>query len=206
MSDQTRSPRNDAIPYLDDRLGQFASGEVTSVLHKIGDGTLTMDSERIFEAVVDQLTAKAEQIIRKFPRLRNKVEAEDLVAKFQETLLSKLSAASLADRRHFFALANRNFNWILQDMLKKRQEGTLVAIDEPDSATGPATKAARQVDLAQVINYLDTAIDPLDAEVFRLRVLQELTFDQIAVTVGIAKSTASAKFTAVQQNLMRRFG
>lgn len=205
MSDQTQPARTAPIAFFDDSLRDYASGEVTKVLQRLGEGTLTANSEQVFEAVNDQLTVKAEQIIRKFPRLRNKVEAAELVSKFQERLLSKLSAADLADRRHFFGLANKNFVWILRDMLKKRQEGTLVWIDGADTATGPATKVQRQVDLAQVFDYLDTEVDPLDAEVFRLRVLQELTFDQIAATVGIAKSTASAKFNAVQQALMRRF-
>jgi len=193
------------IPYLQDPLDDYPTGAVTQVLQNFGQ-PLSAYAEKIFDAVLDQLTAKARGALKHFQRFQGNVEPEDLVNQFQVNLLSNLSPEDVRDRRHFFALAAKNFRWILLDLAKRKANGhTELPIDTADTGTGPATDAQRKLDLQALFAFIEHELDEEERTILDLRSLQGLTYQQIAREIDSSTSSVERQYKQTLQRIREHF-
>lgn len=192
------------LPFFDPVLDEFPAGQVTAVLNGL-TGVPHEDAERIYDAVLEQLRAKAELFIRRFPLLKNQVEADDLISEFYRRLLEKTCTESLNDRGHFFGLACLQFNWILLDMLKERTGKTIITANCPSTDTGPATQAARKLDVAEIFDFIEQKLCEKDRDIVLLRCLLELGFREIAELMEESLATTHSRYKAAIERIRRRF-
>ena len=100
--------------------------------------------------------------------------------------------AQFANRAHFFAVAAEAMRRILIDRARRRlriRHGGGQERVEPDKIELPAPVADEK--LLQVSDALDelARLDPLQAEVVKLRFFVGLTGEQIAVALGVSEKT-----------------
>lgn len=189
--------------YLDEN-DQDRPGSVTQVLRRVGQDDLSGD--RLFQAVIDNLTRKARVILSEFPRQQNRVAPEDLVNEFITRLLLKLAPADIRNRGHFYALACRNFHWILLDLAKKRRVEPYVQEDAPGVGTGPGVHAEQRDTYEAVVKYMEDAFPEEDRLIFDCRVSLDMTYEQIADELNIPRSSVSARYQRMRAKLAEHFG
>ena len=193
------------IPYLQDPLDDYPTGAVTQVLQQLGQ-PLPGAAEKIFDAVLDQLTAKARAALNHFPQFQGDVEPDDLVNQFQINLLTNLSPEDINDRRHFFALAAKNFRWILLDLAKRRANGHPEIVVEPAfTGTGPATHAQRTLDLEALFEFIERELDEEERTILDMRSLQGMTYQQIAHEVGSSTASVERHYKQTLQRIREHF-
>lgn len=193
------------VPYLPEPLDDYPTGAVTQVLQHL-DQPLSNADEKIFDAVLEQLTAKAQAALRHFPQFQENLAPHDLVNQFQVNLLTNLSAADVRNRRHFLALAAQNFRWILLDLAKSKANGQTEIVVEPVfTGTGPATSAQRKLDLQALFEFIENELEGEDRDILDLRALHGLTYRQIAQEVDSSTSTVERRYQDILRRLREHF-
>ncbi len=190
-------------------LDEYETGEVTEFLRGLGDGRDGLFADdRLFDTVVSQLRRQAAAVLRGFPTARS-VEADDLVNEFWTRLASKLAHADIQDRRHFFALACKNFRWILLDMRKAANAGRecLPSTEIPSTMTGPATLARRRLEFEEVARFIEdsTSLSGEMREILNMRHLLGMTFQQVADTIGMPLATVHLRHQEALDMIQRHF-
>ncbi len=192
---------------IKDTFGLEEFSRVTIVLQGLGRGEMLESSdEDLFDAVVDQLTLKARSVLRRFPSIAAKEDPEALVSEFYKKLQAVLSAADLKDRRHFFALACQHFRWMLLDLTRNRNENRnfeneSVAEQLPTPGPGIETIVRGRQDVKTIFEFLDSHIKEVDREIFNLKVMLDMTFDDIAEQIEMPRSSVYERYRKTCEKL-----
>ena len=130
------------------------SKSVTRLMHQYHDGD-TANREAIkndlWEAVMDQLVAKATAVKESYPRLWELPEA--MVSDVFKELDNVLQDVSLDNREQFYAIAGLRFHWLLLKKLKtnKTQDVSLEVIPDPADPDSSPAEVAEEEDLIRTI-------------------------------------------------------
>jgi RNA polymerase sigma factor (TIGR02999 family) len=167
--------------------------DVTRILSAIEHGDPRAAGE-LLPLVYDELRRlAAAQMAREKPG-----HTLDATALVHEAYLRVVGDHAFADRRHFFRVAAEAMRRILVDRARRKGRAKRGGDHQrvPLSKVGPATETPAD-ELLVLDEVLDrfAAVDPLKAELVKLRFLVGLSEEEAAVTLGISRATASRYWT-----------
>ncbi len=187
-ADAEQDPRDDQA--RSDTSTHTHEGDITQLLHRAADG-----EGDAFEEVVAMVYADLQQLANR--RLRRRFAGDpaaltlDPSALVNETLLKIVrSQQEFANRRHFYAFANRVMMRVLLDYQRRRRAekrgGDQVRVTLVDVVA--ASSGVEPHRMAELIEEIDR-LDPRKAEIVKLKVFWGLEHTEIADTLGISVST-----------------
>jgi RNA polymerase sigma factor (TIGR02999 family) len=151
-------------------------------------------ADQLLPIVYDELRRMAAQhLAREKPG-----QTLDATALVHEAYLRLIGDRQFADRRHFFRVAAEAMRRILIDRARQRRRirhgGARTHV--PLSGVEPADKAPAD-DLLALDEVLDrfTRVDPVKAELVKLRYFAGLSEEAAAAALGISRATASRYWT-----------
>ena len=167
------------------------SRSVTRLMHQYHDGD-TANREAIqsdlWEAVMDQLVAKATAVKESYPRLWELPEA--MVSDVFKELDNVLQDVSLDNREQFYAIAGLRFHWLLLGKLKtnKAQGVSLEVIpDQADPDSSPA-EVAEEEDLIRAILEEVGKLPEIPRSIFLLHTWFSFTYTKIGEVVELSRN------------------
>ena len=131
--------------------------------------------------------------------LFDKAKSKDVVSEVFASLLSS-STVVRADNAKAFLMASvrhRCLN-VLQHMQVQERFARLLIADS-DALVSNNT-AEEQMQMEELMRYLQNSLPPMSLEIFRLRYLQEMTCKEVAETLNISRQTVH---THLKQTLER---
>lgn len=163
--------------------------DVTQILKQIESGDQTA-AERLFVLVYDELRALAAAKLA----LEKPGQTLDATALVHEAYLRFKGMQTFADRRHFFCVAAEAIRRILIDRARRklrlkhggqRERVPLSAVD--------LVAQAQDGDLVALDEAFErfAAVEPIKAELVKLRYFVGLSEEEAAATLGISRATAS---------------
>jgi RNA polymerase sigma factor (TIGR02999 family) len=167
--------------------------DVTRILSAIAQGD-PHAAEQLLPLVYDELRhLAARRLAQEKPG-----QTLDATALVHEAFLRLVGDRQFADRHHFFRVAAEAIRRILIDRARRKQRikqgGPRQRV--PLSDVEPATEAADE-QLLTLDAALDrfAAVDPVKAELVKLRYFAGLSEDEAAAALGISRATASRYWT-----------
>jgi RNA polymerase sigma factor (TIGR02999 family) len=184
-------------PWMFDTLAacgiMMAMNEVTRALDQMQQGDRHAAAD-LLPLVYDELRRlAAAQLAGEKPG-----QTLDATALVHEAYLRLVGAHHFADRRHFFVVAAEAMRRILIDRARTRRRAKRgggrqpISLDHVDVAAEDATEELLALD--EVLNQF-TTVDPVKAELVKLRYFAGLSEADTAAALGISRATASRYWT-----------
>jgi len=131
-----------------------------------------------------------------YPRLTRppiNLRSEEMLSAVVERLIKALRQARPGTVRQFFAIANQHMRWELNDLARRLDEQTALALAEGDIPAAPESTGTQ---LSPVARRLFDAIEGLpeeEREVFELVRLQGMTRAEAADVLGVSVKTVQRR-------------
>ncbi len=177
-------------------------GSVTRAVNSIGSGTAGAE-----DPTVARIRTELERMARSGRQTLGGVglSTGDLVHEAYLKLFGRPASQPWQSRRHFYGSAVRAMEQVLVDALRRRdverrhagqvaQVPIVLPAGFPDSQAGAAIESLAELE----------QIDPLGAEVVRLRAIAGLSAAQVAEMLGFSHRTAERKWTVARAWLHAR--
>ena len=167
--------------------------EVTRILNAIDAGD-AQAAEQLMPLVYDELRKlAAAQMAKEAPG-----QTLDATALVHEAYLRLVGAQPFADRRHFFRVAAEAMRRILIDQARRKRRikhgGQLERVPLSDVELAAQAPAEQLLALDEALDRL-AALDPIKAELVKLRYFAGLDEEEAAAALGISRATASRYWT-----------
>ena len=179
---------------------QKSRGSVTIMIEGIGEGDEEA-KERLFDAVIQQLQAKADGILRRYQNAIG-LEADALVNMVYVPLMSRLAACEITNRQHFMGTACLHFNWLVLEWIRgQREVHPSIPFSLPDL---DAKSAGELVVKAETFERALEGLENLDEslrQVVHMRVWLDMTFEQIGQELQMGSSTVHDHYQRALDNL-----
>lgn len=129
----------------------------------------------------------------------------DLVHEAYLKLFGRPASHPWQSRRHFYGAAARAMEQVLVDAFRRRgveqRHAGIVAV--PDMVLPPGFPSSRVDEALESLRELES-VDPLGAEVVRLRAIAGLSAEQVALMLGLSQRTSERKWTVARAWLHAR--
>lgn len=183
------------------------SKSVTRLMHQYHDGD-TADREAIknelWEAVMNQLIAKATAVKESYPRIWELPGA--MVSDVFKELDDVLQDVSLDNREQFYAIAGLRFHWLLLQRLrpKSSQDVSLEELPESvDPESGPA-ETTEEEDLIRTILEKVAELPETPRAIFLLHTWFGFTYTAIGEIVGLSRNRTCEIFKDTERLLAKK--
>lgn len=183
------------------------SRSVTRLMHQYHDGD-TANREAIkndlWEAVMDQLVAKATAVKESYPRLWELPEA--MVSDVFKELDNVLQDVSLDNREQFYAIAGLRFHWLLLKKLKtnKTQDVSLEVIPDPADPDSSPAEVAEEEDLIRTILEEVGKLPEVPRSIFLLHTWFSFTYTKIGEVVDLSRNRVCEIFKDTEKLLAKK--
>jgi RNA polymerase sigma factor (TIGR02999 family) len=167
--------------------------DISKILERIGNGEPSA-AQDLLPLVYDELRRMAAaQLVKESPG--NTLDATALV---HEAYLRLVGDQSFADSRHFFRVAAEAMRRILIDQARRKRRikhgGQRERVPLSDVALAADAPAEELLALDEALDRF-SALDPVRAELVKLRYFAGLSEDEAAAALGISRATASRYWT-----------
>lgn len=187
------------------RSSEPNSAPITHLLGRIAAGDRPA-AEELFNAVYDDLRAKARNRIQKSPDVS--LEPTELVHEACLRLMGPAGIAGLSfeNRRHLYGSAARAMMQVLSNHVRdknaaiRKAPGVRIALDE--SVTDAPTSDINILELEGALVRLDE-LKPDLAEIFYLHALAGLTHEQVGQVIGKGPQTAKQMYAKALGHLRK---
>lgn len=139
-----------------------------------------------------------------FTLLFDESESKDVVSDVFASLLSS-KVVMRADNAKAFLLASVHHRCMNVLQHKQVQERfTRLLAEDADPLISDNT-AERQMQMEELIRYVQDNLSPLAQEVFRLRYLKEMTCQEVAEALNVSRQTVHAHLKQAVENIRKYF-
>lgn len=178
------------------------AGSVTRAVN-----ALRVQGRETGHATVARIHGELERIARAGRRSLGSaaVSTGDLVQEAYLKLFGRPESHPWQSRRHFYGAAARAMEQVLVDAFRRRgveqRHAGIVAV--PDMVLPPGFPSSRVDEALESLRELES-VDPLGAEVVRLRAIAGLSAEQVASMLGLSQRTSERKWTVARAWLHAR--
>ena len=129
----------------------------------------------------------------------------DLVHEAYLKLFGRPASHPWQSRRHFYGAAARAMEQVLVDAFRRRgvEQRHAAVLAVPDMVLPPGFPSSRVDEALESLRELES-VDPLGAEVVRLRAIAGLSAEQVALMLGLSQRTSQRKWTVARAWLHAR--
>ena len=167
--------------------------EITHILEQIEQGE-TAAAEQLLPLVYDELRRLAEAKLAH----ENPGQTLDATALVHEAYLRLVGDHAFADGRHFFRVAAEAMRRILIDRARRklriRHGGQRERVPLSDVVLAAEAPAEELLDLDEALEQF-SVLEPVKAELVKLRYFAGLSEEEAAAALGISRATASRYWT-----------
>ncbi len=174
--------------------------DITDLLQAAGRGDLEAQGE-LFARVERELKGLARrELVRWKPG--SALHTTALVGEVFLRLFGRDGVPTPRSRRHFYAAAALVMHDVMIDLARANGRRPR-NVPLPDDLASPAVDHADLVDLKLALEGLE-GVDERSAEVFRLRIVLGLSFEEMTRTLGLSRSTVERDLRFARSWLRRR--
>lgn len=169
-------------------------GSITTLVNDLRVGA-SRDSGDSLSSLYDSLSGMARDRVRRLG-VRGEIRTGDLVNEVYLKLFGRESEVPWESRRHFYGAAARAMQQVIVDLIRRievrREHAPRIAVPLEKGDVDPPTLALPA--LIDMLDHLDR-VDPVAAEVVRMRVFAGLSVEEAARVLDLPLRTAQRKWT-----------
>ncbi|MFL5343035.1 MAG: sigma-70 family RNA polymerase sigma factor [Gemmataceae bacterium] len=163
--------------------------------------------ERLAQSVYDRLEKLARQMLRRYPRVRERHETGDILNSAMIRFLHAIDETAVRDTRHFYALAAEQLRRELIDLARRLRGAVGRAREIPPGETMPADLPDPQ-ELDSWCAF-HTAVEGLPEDeraVFEPVFYHDLSQREVAEQLGVSAKTVQRRYRSACVMLYERLG